>query len=78
MAALFALGIMSITWMAFVAALIAAEKLIPWGRAATYGTAAILFGVGLFLLIDPAALPGLTIPAHGSMGHMHMQMQMGM
>jgi predicted metal-binding membrane protein len=78
MAALFALGIMSITWMAFVAALIAAEKLIPWGRAATYGTAAILFGVGLFLLIDPASLPGLTIPAHGSMGHMHMQMQMQM
>jgi predicted metal-binding membrane protein len=74
MAALFALGIMSITWMAFVAALIAAEKLIPWARAATYGTAAILFGVGLFLLIDPSALPGLTIPQHSSMP----QMQMGM
>src|SRR5918912_553143 len=42
MAALFALGVMSIAWMAFVAALIAGEKLIPWRRAATYGTAAIL------------------------------------
>ena len=32
MASLFALGVMSIAWMAFVAALIAAEKLLPWRR----------------------------------------------
>jgi predicted metal-binding membrane protein len=42
MAALFALGVMSLAWMAFVAALIAAEKTLPWGRAVTYGTAALL------------------------------------
>ena len=30
MAALFALGVMSIGWMAFIAALIALEKLLPW------------------------------------------------
>src|SRR4029078_9504982 len=41
MASLFALGLMSIVWMAFVAALIAAEKTLPWRRAATYGTAAL-------------------------------------
>ena len=29
MAALFALGVMSLTWMAFVAALIAFEKTLP-------------------------------------------------
>jgi len=34
MAALFALGVMSIAWMAFVAALIAAEKTLPWRRTA--------------------------------------------
>ena len=39
MASLFALGVMSIAWMAFVAGLIAAEKTLPWGRAVTYGTA---------------------------------------
>ena len=39
MASLFALGVMSIAWMAFVAALIAAEKTLPWRRVATYGTA---------------------------------------
>ena len=42
MASLFALGVMSIAWMAFVAALIAAEKTLPWRRVATYGTAALL------------------------------------
>jgi predicted metal-binding membrane protein len=38
MALLFALGAMSIAWMAFVAGLIAFENTIPWRRAATYGT----------------------------------------
>ena len=37
MASLFALGVMSIVWMAFVAGLIAFEKLIPSRRLATYG-----------------------------------------
>src|SRR4051794_629481 len=36
MAALFALGVMSLAWMAFVAALIALEKTLPWKRVATY------------------------------------------
>ena len=42
MAALFALGVMSLAWMAFVAALIALEKTLPWRRVATWGTAAVL------------------------------------
>ena len=37
MAALFALGVMSLTWMAFVAALIALEKTLPWRRAVDMG-----------------------------------------
>jgi predicted metal-binding membrane protein len=67
MASLFALGIMSIAWMAFVASLIAAEKTLPWRRAATLGTAAILLVLGLLLLAAPSAIPGLTIPGHGGM-----------
>jgi predicted metal-binding membrane protein len=66
MASLFALGVMSLAWMAFVAALIAAEKTLPWGRALTRGTAAILLVLGLLLLAAPEAIPGLTIP-DGSM-----------
>jgi predicted metal-binding membrane protein len=62
MASLFALGIMSLVWMAFVAGLIAIEKLVPWRRTATYGTAGLLFALGLLLLVAPEAIPGLTIP----------------
>ena len=70
MASLFALGIMSIVWMAFVAALIAVEKTVPWPRAATYGTAAILVVLGVLLIAAPDAIPGLTIPGSGSMSQM--------
>jgi predicted metal-binding membrane protein len=35
MATLFALGVMSITWMVVIAALIAGEKLLPWKRGQT-------------------------------------------
>jgi predicted metal-binding membrane protein len=65
MAALFALGVMSIAWMAFVAALIALEKLLPWRRVATYGTAAILLALGIMMVAAPDAIPGLTIPGSG-------------
>ncbi len=62
MASLFALGVMSVAWMAFVAGLIAIEKLLPWRRVATYGTAAVLLVLGVLVLAAPAAVPGLTIP----------------
>ena len=66
MASLFALGVMSIAWMAAVAALIAVEKLLPWRRVATYGTAGILLALGLLLLVAPDAVPALSEPAgHG-------------
>lgn len=68
MASLFALGVMSIPWMAFVAALIAAEKLLPWRRLPTYATAVALLALGVMVVVAPDALPGLTIP--GDMGGM--------
>jgi hypothetical protein len=54
--------------------LIAAEKLLPWRRAATYGTAAILLALGLLILVAPDATPGLTIPGSEPMGRMGMEM----
>jgi predicted metal-binding membrane protein len=63
MASLFALGVMSVSWMAVVAGLIAAEKTLPWRRTVTYGTAAVLLFLGLLMLTAPQELPGLTIPA---------------
>jgi predicted metal-binding membrane protein len=69
MASLFALGVMSIVWMAVVASLIAAEKIVPWRRVA-HGTAAVLLAVGVLLLIAPSAIPGLTTPGHMPMDQM--------
>jgi predicted metal-binding membrane protein len=66
MASLFALGVMSIAWMALVAGLIAAEKLLPSRAVATVGTAAVLGVLGVLLLAAPDAIPGLTVPG-GSM-----------
>ena len=61
MLVLLALGVMSITWMAFVGVLIAGEKLLPWD-AATRGTAVLLAALALALALDPASVPGLTLP----------------
>jgi predicted metal-binding membrane protein len=69
MAALFALGVMSLTWMAFVAALIALEKTLPWHRVATWGTAAILLVLAVAVVAVPHSVPGLVVP--GSGGAMH-------
>jgi predicted metal-binding membrane protein len=62
MASFFALGTMSVVWMAIVAGLIAIEKTLPWRRVATYGTAALLLVLGALVLAVPGAVPGLTIP----------------
>ena len=66
MASLFALGVMSVTWMAIVAGFIAVEKILPWRRTATYGTASVLLALGVLVLVAPEALPGLTVPGHDS------------
>jgi predicted metal-binding membrane protein len=62
MAALFALGVMSIGWMAFIAALIAIEKLLPWRAVANRGIAVLLLVLGLSLAFAPERVPGLTLP----------------
>ena len=75
MASLFALGVMSIVWMALVAGLIAVEKTVPWRRVA-HGTAAVLLALGVLLLFAPSAIPGLTTPGHNQMDQMD-QMSLG-
>jgi predicted metal-binding membrane protein len=62
MAALFALGVMSVGWMVLVAALVAIEKLLPWRTVATRGIAILLVVLGLALAFAPADVPGLTVP----------------
>jgi predicted metal-binding membrane protein len=62
MAVLFALGFMSIAWMAVVAGLIAAEKLLPSGRLAARAVALVLLVLAVSVAVAPATVPGLTIP----------------
>jgi predicted metal-binding membrane protein len=62
MAALFALGVMSVGWMAFIAALIAIEKLLPWKLVANRGIAILLLVLGVSVALAPDKVPGLTIP----------------
>jgi predicted metal-binding membrane protein len=71
MASLFALGIMSVVWMAVVAGLIAIEKTLPWRKVATYGTASVLLALGVLVLAVPHAVPGLGTPGNGSMSPMN-------
>jgi predicted metal-binding membrane protein len=67
MASLFALGVMSVAWMALVAALIALEKTLAWRAAVTYATALVLLVLGILLMAAPDAVPGLTVPGDGGM-----------
>ncbi len=77
MAALFALGVMSLTWTAFVGALIAVEKLLPWRRLSRLGTAALLLALAISVVAAANDVPGLVVP--GSHGAMHaMQSMHGM
>jgi predicted metal-binding membrane protein len=62
MAALFALGVMSIGWMVFIAGLIAAEKLLPWQGIPSQGIAILLVALGIAVAFAPEQVPGLTIP----------------
>ena len=71
MASLFALGVMSLVWMAFVAGLIAFEKLISSRRLATYATAGVLLVLGVLMLVAPESIPALNPPGgDGSMNQM--------
>jgi predicted metal-binding membrane protein len=62
MAALFALGVMSLTWTAVVAGVIALEKTLPYKRIATWGAAAFLIALAIGVLAFPHDVPGLTVP----------------
>jgi predicted metal-binding membrane protein len=68
MAALFALGVMSILWMAVIAALITIEKVLPWRRTAVWSTTLVLLALAVGVLAAPGAVPGFVIPGGGMNG----------
>ena len=60
MAALFALGVMNLTWMAVVAGLIVTERLLP--RPAPLAVALVLVGLAVSVAVAPGDVPGFTVP----------------
>ncbi len=75
MAALFALGVMSLAWMALISALVALEKIGPWARGARLGTAGLLVALAAGILLVPHEVPGFVVP--GSPASFHMMKAMG-
>jgi len=63
MAALFALGAMSLVWMALTAAVVAAERLLPWRRATGPGIALLLTLLAAAVALAPASVAGFTEPS---------------
>ena len=70
MVTLFALGFMSVAWMAVIAALVALEKLLPWERVAKGGIALLLVVLALCVALAPERLPGLAVPGRSEMPSM--------
>jgi predicted metal-binding membrane protein len=69
MAALFALGVMSITWMVLIALLVGLEKVGPWQGVGRAVTATVLVALAVGIAVAPGDVPGLVVP--GSSGAMH-------
>jgi predicted metal-binding membrane protein len=81
MAALFALGVMSLAWMAVIAAFIATEKLLPWQAVANRAVTVGLLVLAIAVLAAPEDVPGLTVPgspeANRAMEAMGMEAEAG-
>ena len=59
---LVALGVMSITWMAVIAVLVLAQKLLPARTAIDLPIALAIAGFGVLIIIAPSLVPGLSPP----------------
>jgi predicted metal-binding membrane protein len=62
MAMLVALGVMSITWMAVIAAIVLAQKLLPPKAAIDVPLALAMAGLGVLIIVAPSLVPGLSPP----------------
>ena len=72
MAALFALGAMSVAWMVVVSSLIAAERVLPWRRVTAIGVGSVLAALTIGVAAAPSRVPMLTIPGGQAAGQMSM------
>jgi predicted metal-binding membrane protein len=63
MLALFALGAMSLTWMAVIAAVIFAQKVLPMGGRLVPVVAVAFVAIGIWMAASPSTVPGLHVPS---------------
>jgi hypothetical protein len=77
MASLFALGVMSLTWMIVLAGLIAVEKLLPSKLLANWSVTAVLLVGGVAVAFAPSHVPGLTLPGSPAAARAMQHMSMG-
>jgi predicted metal-binding membrane protein len=61
MVILLALGVMSVTWMAVIAALVVAQKLLPPRASIDVPVALAIVGLGILILVAPSTVPGLVV-----------------
>ncbi|WP_019579824.1 DUF2182 domain-containing protein [Pseudomonas mandelii] len=72
MAVMFAVGVMSPTWMALLTLLMFAEKVLPNGHKLATPIAVFLVVIGMWIAISPDTLPLLKNPLLPSMSVSHM------
>jgi predicted metal-binding membrane protein len=65
MLVLFAVGLMSLFWMAVVAAAVLAEKALPGGPRLSAALGLALVALGLWIAVAPGSVPNLTEPPGG-------------
>ena len=66
MVALFALGVMSLTWTAVIAAVIFVQKVLPFGDRLELLFATAFISLGVWVAVSPGTVPGLHVPGHGA------------
>jgi predicted metal-binding membrane protein len=74
MVVLFALGVMSLTWMVVVATLIFAQKVLPRGERLTKVFAIAFVAAGVWIASAPGSVPGLTLPDSGAADRARLRM----
>jgi predicted metal-binding membrane protein len=62
MLVLVALSVMSVTWMAVIAVLALAQKLVPAKTAVDVPVALAIVGLGVLIVLAPSLVPGLVPP----------------
>jgi predicted metal-binding membrane protein len=60
MAMLVVLGVMSVTWMAVIAVVVVAQKLLPAKCVIDVPLALAIIGLGIVILVAPSSVPGLV------------------